>query len=478
MSGLAIHSLFIRSDKVATAIYMRVSTERQEETGVSLQTQKERLHAYCTMKGFTNVKEYLDVGSGRTTENRINFKRMLEDVECGFIKNVVILKLDRLTRSIIDLNKLVSQLNEHNCELHSCTENIDTTTASGRMMMNLIGTFAQWESETISERVKVNMQSLAEKGVWQSSVPYGFNLGDDKRLEVNEEEKEHIKQAFDLVIQGNSFTHAENKISNKYNLNWHKGFLLKKLRSPSTVGDMYRNETTIENTHPPLITRQERDKLLSIANERHSPRMQIFQGDLFRRKVVCPYCAKIMSLRANKSERDNSNLYSYNCHHCYRNKGKTPTVSELRLEDAFVKYLERISISYDKEDIKTTDKEKEINNLKMSLRSLEEEKKRIQKAWIKGFMEDDDLVEHQKEVDNKVLEIENKLSELTNQTFELTTDDILNIQTTLRENYEHMTKDEKITFIQSHIKEIHFTRKLLKGYKKKYSVNVDTVVFY
>src|SRR5699024_5686741 len=130
--------------------------------GVSLENQKERLNAYCTMKGFKDVKEYLDVGSARTTEKRINFNRMIEDVESGFISNVVILKLDRLTRSLIDLNSLVLKLNENNCQLHSCIENIDTTTASGRMMINLIGTFAQWESETISERVSTNMQTLAE----------------------------------------------------------------------------------------------------------------------------------------------------------------------------------------------------------------------------------------------------------------------------------------------------------------------------
>src|SRR5699024_263477 len=174
---------------MATAIYLRVSTEKQSDEGVSLHTQKERLNAYCTMKGLTNIKEYLDVGSGRTTEKRTNFNRMMEDVKEGFIDNVVIFKLDRLTRSIMDLNNLVTTLNKKDCTLHSCTENIDTSSASGRMMINLIGTFAQWESETISERVKINMQSLAEQGIWQSAIPYGFRLGEDKRLIIDEKEQ-------------------------------------------------------------------------------------------------------------------------------------------------------------------------------------------------------------------------------------------------------------------------------------------------
>src|SRR5699024_7195135 len=122
---------------MATAIYMRVSTEKQEEHGVSLEKQKERLKSYCIMKGLKNTKEYVDVGSGRSTDKRESFKRMIKDIKEKRITNVVILKLDRLTRSIIDLNKMIKLLNENECELHSCTENLDSTTASGRMMMNL-----------------------------------------------------------------------------------------------------------------------------------------------------------------------------------------------------------------------------------------------------------------------------------------------------------------------------------------------------
>src|SRR5690625_6049714 len=131
---------------------------------------------------------------------------MNKDIKEKRITNVVILKLDRLTRSIVDINKMIKLLNENDCELHSCTENLDSSTASGRMMMNLIVTFAQWESETISERVAINMQTKAEKGIWMSSIPFGFNHSKDKRLEVNNEEANILKEAFNLVLNGMSFT--------------------------------------------------------------------------------------------------------------------------------------------------------------------------------------------------------------------------------------------------------------------------------
>src|SRR5699024_9038550 len=166
----------------------RASTEKQEGHGVSLETPKESLQIYCIMKDLKNTKEYVDVGSGGSTDKRENCKRMIKDIKEMRITTVVILKLVRLTRSIVNLTKIIKLLNENECELHSCTENLDSTTASGRMMMKLIGTFAQWESETISERVAINMQTKAEKGIWMSPIPFGFKHGKDKRLEVNNEE--------------------------------------------------------------------------------------------------------------------------------------------------------------------------------------------------------------------------------------------------------------------------------------------------
>src|SRR5699024_9648481 len=108
---------------------------------------------------------------------RHDFKRMVNDIRSGYIDNVVVLRLDRLTRSIIDLNNLVKLLDEFGCRLHSSTESLDTSTANGRLMVNLIGVFAQWESETISERVSLNMQSRSMQGIWQGSAPFGFYLG-------------------------------------------------------------------------------------------------------------------------------------------------------------------------------------------------------------------------------------------------------------------------------------------------------------
>lgn len=460
---------------MATAIYMRVSTEKQSDKGESLNTQKEQLYAYCKLKGLSNIKEYVDIGSGRTTDKRVNYNRMMDDAQNKFITNIVVFKLDRLTRSIIDLNKLVIALNDVECGLHSTQDDINTTTANGRLMLNLIGMFAQWESETISERVKINMQSLAEKGIWQSAPPFGFDLV-NQRLVINEKEKDILNEAFDMVIEGSSFNHAENKIKHKYNLDWHLGFLIKKVRSPSTIGNMFRNDVTIENIYPPLISREKYKKLKLIIDERGNPRQEIFTGDLFRRKIACPLCDNIMSLRANKSTKTKQNLYSYSCMDCQRKRKVTVSISESLIEQAFLRYLNRGKITYSEDDIKSEDKTKEISNLKRELQSLEQEKNRIQKAWIKGFIEENDLIEHQKETDEQIEKVELRLKELSDAGISI--EEISEIHTTLVDNYEHMTKNERVTFIQRFIRRIEIDRKLLKGYKKKYSINVKNILFY
>src|SRR5690625_1795644 len=337
---------------MATAIYMRVSTEKQ------------RLNSYCIMKGLKDTKEYVDVGSGRSTDKRESFKRMINDIKEKRITNVVILKLDRLTRSIIDLNKMIELLNENGCDLHSCTENLDSNTASGRMMMNLIGTFAQWESETISERVTINMQTKAEKGIWMSSIPFGFNHGKDKRLEVNSEEANILKEAFELVLSGMSFTAAEKKITNRYDLNWSENYLTRKLKMPSTVGDTYRNGQLYENTHQGIITKKERDKLIEILENNKTGRRFIEQDDLFRRRVKCSQCGSIMSVNARSHDNYKTIYYSYVCNDCHKKGRPFMSVSESILENAFYDYMRDFPITdLNKEEGEEDERDNQIKNL-------------------------------------------------------------------------------------------------------------------
>src|SRR5699024_10110113 len=132
---------------------------------------------------------------------------------------------------------------------------------------------------------------------------------------------------------------AEQEIMEKYDVDWHRGFLSKKIRFPSTVGDTYRNGKTFKNTHEPLITREEQKKLLSVMGSSGYASPVKIDGDLFRRKMICPYCSEIMSAGAYKNKKDDTRLYRYTCHHCTRRDGFNHSVTEKVLESAFKKRL-------------------------------------------------------------------------------------------------------------------------------------------
>ena len=445
---------------MATAIYMRVSTTKQEDEGISLENQKEKLYAYCQFKGLENIKEYLDVGSGRT-ESRTSYQKMLEDVRSGLLKNVVIYKLDRLNRSVVDLNNFVNVLSENDCTIHSTVENLDTTTASGRMMINLIGVFAQWESETISERVSDNMNTLASRGVWQSSVPYGFYLGDDKRLKIKEDEAEILREAFDLVLNGESFSNAERIINKKYNLDWY-GYLRRKARSETTVGNIYRNGKVYENTHDPIIDLKTRDKLLEKLNANRSGRTQNSPTLLFRRKIRCPQCGYKLAALYQKT------YYSYMCNECYKEKRKFVNVSENVIYNAFVKHMKN-EILTDFDTVPTNDHHK----FKKRLKEIESERERVQVAFIKSLIDESLLTNHLKDLEKEENEIKEVLS---SENIQL--DDVVEVSRLFNEHFEELNREEKAMFVQRYIKEIRISRKLIEGYKRKYNTNVVSIDFY
>ena len=163
--------------------YVRVSTTMQAEAGHSLAEQRARVRAYCELHSdrLELVGIEADEGlSGKTLE-REGLQRVLEAIERGEVDVVVIPKLDRLTRSVRDLGELLeTYFHEHGAALASVAEHIDTTTAAGRLMLNLLTVVAQWERETISERISTAMQHMKSEGKRVGTIPYGMRLADDE----------------------------------------------------------------------------------------------------------------------------------------------------------------------------------------------------------------------------------------------------------------------------------------------------------
>ncbi|MGF9826753.1 recombinase family protein, partial [Brevibacillus agri] len=130
-----------------TAVYMRVSTEDQAREGFSIPAQREKLLAYVHSQGWEVAAIYADEGISAKDTNRPALKRLLRDIREGNIDVVLVYRLDRLTRSVLDLYRLLQEFEKYDVRFKSCTEVYDTTTAIGRLFITLVAALAQWERE-------------------------------------------------------------------------------------------------------------------------------------------------------------------------------------------------------------------------------------------------------------------------------------------------------------------------------------------
>jgi site-specific DNA recombinase len=144
--------------------YTRVSTSEQAADGVSLRVQAEKISAYSVVKDWALVGIIADEGQSAKSLARPGLQQLLSLVDAGQVDVVIIHKLDRITRSVADLDRLMKLFEHKNVALVSLQESLDATTATGRLMMNLLASVSQWEREVIGERTKDAMAQLKSEG--------------------------------------------------------------------------------------------------------------------------------------------------------------------------------------------------------------------------------------------------------------------------------------------------------------------------
>lgn len=172
----------------ATAIYLRVSTERQAAEGFSLDDQRARLLAYCEAQGWTVAPEhvYSDEGISGKTDNRPAFKAMLEAAQRGDVRRIVAMKLDRLARNVRDFLATVDMLKAAGCDLVLVKESFDTGTPHGKFALTMFAAMAELEAATITERVMTGKRQKATEGGYNGSrAPLGYDY-DGERFTPNE----------------------------------------------------------------------------------------------------------------------------------------------------------------------------------------------------------------------------------------------------------------------------------------------------
>ncbi len=182
-------------------IWIRVSTEDQAK-GESPEHHEDRARSYAKSRGW-EVKEVYDLAgqSGKAVMQHPEAKRMMKDIERGHITGLVFSKLARLSRNRRELEDFADFFNQHNADLISLSEAIDTSTAGGRMFFHLLGVFAQWEREEITERVNASVLTRAKLGKSiNGSSPYGYRW-QDRKLVLQPEEAAIRRKAYELFLQ-------------------------------------------------------------------------------------------------------------------------------------------------------------------------------------------------------------------------------------------------------------------------------------
>lgn len=214
------------------------------------------------------VKVYCEEGRSAKDTNRPKFKELLKDVESGNINTVIVKKLDRLSRSIIDFERIYNFLESHNVDLVSLHENFDTTTAMGRAVIRIVMVFAQLEREQTSERTLDVLEHRAKEGPWNGGYPpLGYDLNDG-HLVVNPKEAEIVRAIFQKYLEVASYHKVAEYLNSKgYKTKEFESRRGKKqggndfidthiarvLKNPVYIGKLQYNGVLYQGKHTPLI---------------------------------------------------------------------------------------------------------------------------------------------------------------------------------------------------------------------------------
>jgi len=310
---------------VETAIYGRVSTEEQALEGYSIRGQVEKLKSYVSAKSWSIYDVYLDEGiSGKNLTARPAITRMLEDIKAGHVKNVLIYKLDRLTRSVADLVYLIDLFKTYDCAFNSLSESIDTSTASGRMFVKIIGIFAEFERENIGERVRLGKERKAREGYTTACgfTSYGYQRKTGEKVQtVDPREADIVRRIFDMYVRQNmslsriAKTLNLEKIPSKTGVTWNSGGILTTLKNCNYIGlvrysmDTPERYFEAEGKHEAIISEEifREAQILIEKNKKAAPTKQPAERNYFAGLLYCELCGMKLKThvavrRANRAE--------------------------------------------------------------------------------------------------------------------------------------------------------------------------------
>ena len=473
----------MNEERKVAGIYIRVSTEDQAREGFSLGEQKEKLLQLCKFKEYDVFKIYEDAGiSAKDIKNRPAFQEMLADMKKGKINYIVAYKLDRVTRSVRDLEELISVLEKHNTYLVCDRDDVNTSTANGRFFVRMLTVLSQLEIEIVSERTKFGLNGAIKSGHLPGKIPLGYKKDLNKKTVIDETTKDIVIRIFNMYLEGKSYQQISNILNKEkvlYPKKWRDTTIMGMIDNRVYMGDYEQHrsiskqtngETTIfMNVVEPIITRAmwEEAQMQKEKNQRAYTRDRVY---LFFQRLKCPECGRIMKCKGSGGTK--KKYMYYNCEHCkiyYREDKVEQCLEEFILDlveyDMSVKkYF--LPVLADKKETDTEKFDKEIQTLK-------QQKERIKKAYLSGIVEMEDFSADYKIIEEKINLLEAKKYESLNvNSFSFTPQQLMadrdierenlirtnNLDKVLKAEWNKKSKEEKQEFISKFIE----SRTLLK----------------
>jgi site-specific DNA recombinase len=308
----------MQEGKVSCAVYTRVSTDGQAEVEFnSCESQEIKIRSFiASQENMEIYKSYSDPGYTGANLDRPAFNEMINDIQAGRINVVISYKIDRLTRSPKDFYQLIEVLDKYNVSFISVTERFDTSTPSGRLLRNIMLTFAQFERELISERIRDKMLERAKKGYWNiGSTPFGYKR-EAKKLVINPDEATVVKYIFENYVSTGSTYELykqlkENCWFNRKGLPFTVEDLSKLIRRVVYIGKVEYKGNIYQGIHQPIIS----EELFNAAQnvERKKIKRKIVQNNhFFPGMVQCKECGSTMTTSfASKGKIGRKRRYFY-----------------------------------------------------------------------------------------------------------------------------------------------------------------------
>lgn len=449
------------------AIYVRVSTEEQADEGFSIQAQLQTLRTHAKLHQYIIHDEYVDEGiSGKSIENRPELNRLLTDAKKGLFDEVIVWKVNRISRSMTDLLYISNKLESHSVAFKSFSEPFDTGNASGKFLMQMMGAVAELERNTIVDNVKLGMKQRAQQGKWNGGSALGYKSVEtggnsnrkrkETRLVIIENEAAIVRLIFDKYANGqglrsiaNELNHLgyQTKMGGTFSVTTIKGIL----SNPLYIGKIRFNKQQdwnkkrrkgtnpspiiVDGEHEAIISQEVWDKVQArYANANKHPARVYYGSFPFTGVMRCPQCGHgMVAQRATRKRKNGEIKYTlyYQCGQ-FANKGSAVCrANSVRADYAEQEIMSRVQRLLDnpkliddltasingKRTVDTKPLEQELQRLEKELADLDRKKDKYYKLYEEDVLEPkelkakiNELLERSQQLGQRYLSIQQQLS--------------------------------------------------------------------